>query len=236
VIFPSPTEVDGEQPLRAGFLLPRDVIVAPARAFRSIAATREWLPAFLIVMCFGFASAALLAPAVSNEAVEAAKADPSALLSAGDLSDVGRYALANVVVAVTLYPAFGWLFTAMTLVLIARFRGGPATFSTYFSLAANAGVPAAIGQLLQGVAVRLHDPSSFHTAAALALALPDNLAVLVPHGTEREISFLGSFDVFTLWSLVLIGYGFSHIAHVRLTAALGISFGTALAFVFLLGI
>ncbi|MFY9781736.1 MAG: YIP1 family protein [Candidatus Baltobacteraceae bacterium] len=236
VIFPSPTEVEGEQPLRAGFLLPRDMLFAPARAFGLVAATREWLPALLIVVCIGFASVALVAPAFSNVAVETAKADRTALLSARDLADVGRTALALLVVQTTLYPALGWLFTAATLTMIARFRGAPSTFSTFFSLAANAGVAAALGELMQGLAVRLHPPSSYHTWAQIALALPLNLAIFAPHGTDREIAFLSSFDLFTAWSLVLIAYGFAQLARVRLTTALSISFGIALALVILVGL
>jgi hypothetical protein len=236
VIFPSPTEVEGEQPLRAGFRLPRDMIVAPARAYRAVAATREWLPALLIVVSIGFASVALAAPAISNVAVETAKQDRTALLSARDLADVGRTALAFLVVQTTLYPAFGWLFTASTLAVIARFRGVPASFSTFFSLAANAGVVASFGSLLQGLALRLHDPGTYHTWAQIALALPLNLAVFTPHGTDREIAFLENFDLFTAWSLVLVAYGFSEIAHVRPIVALSISFGIALALVILVGL
>ncbi len=212
------------------------MLIAPERAFRLVAATREWLPAFLIVVCLGFASVALLAPAFANVAVLSAKQDPTAMLSARDLPDVGRTALALLVVQATLFPVFVWLFTASTLAVIARFRGVPATFATFFSLAANAGVATAIGSLLQGMAIRLHDPNSYRSLGDIARALPLNLAIFAPHGTDREINFLSNFDVFTVWSLVLIGYGISQLAKMRLIPSLSLSFGIALTLIVLLGI
>ncbi len=236
MIFPSPSEVEGEQPQRAGFALPRDMLFAPARAFRSVVATREWLPAFLIVVSIGFASVALMAPAISNVAVEAVKHDRTALASARDLADVRQTALALLVVQATLFPVFMWAFTASILIMIARFRGAAASFATFFSLAANAGVATSIGVLLTGLAVRLHDPNSYHTWGQLALALPLNLAVFRPHGADRELAFLSNFDIFMIWTLVLIGYGFAQISHLRLIPALSISFGIGLALVILVGL
>ena len=128
----------------------------------------------------------------------------------------------------TLFEPVAWLITALVLTTFARIRGTATSFSVQFSLAANAGIPAALGSVLQGLAVRLHDPSSYHTIAQLALALPLNLAVLAPHGTDREIAFLSTFDVFTVWSLILIGYGFAALARVRLVTALSLSFAVAL--------
>jgi hypothetical protein len=235
VISPTPRDTGGAQSARAGMLLPRDILFAPTRAFRLIAETREWLPAFLIVVALGFAAVALIAPALSHVTLELAKRDPS--VSPRDYDAIARGQLIALTVQQTLFEPVAWSITALVLTTFARLRGMTASFSTVFSLAANAWIPAALGSVFQGLAVRLHDPSSYHTIAQLALALPLNLAVLAPHGTDREIAFLSTFDVFTAWSLVLTGYGFAALAGVRLVTALTLSFTIALglALIFELG-
>jgi hypothetical protein len=231
---PTPRDAGRAHPPRAGLLLPKDMLFAPARAFRLIGETREWLPAFLIVAALGFVAVMLIAPALSNVAIELAKRDPS--LSRRDYHDLAHGELIALTAQQTIFEPIAWLITALVLATFARIRGTVTPFSILFSLAANAGIPAALGSVFQGLAVRLHDPSSYHTTAQLALALPLNLAVLAPHGTDREIAFLSSFDVFTAWSLVLVGYGFAALAGVRLVTALALSFAVALGLTLILEI
>jgi pimeloyl-ACP methyl ester carboxylesterase len=64
----------------------------------------------------------------------------------------------------------------------------------------------------------------------LLLAAPISLASLRPHGSAREIAFLGYWDAFTLWSLLLLGYGFSAIAKMRHVPALLLALAIGLSF------
>ena len=54
--------------------------------------------------------------------------------------------------------------------------------------------------------------------------MPDNLALFAQPKNEREVLFLGQFDVFNLWTYLLLAYGILALVPVRLTTALGIAF------------
>jgi hypothetical protein len=206
--------------------LPRDTIVAPARAFAAIARTREWLPGGLIVAALAIGGVVLIEPAMTHVLT-------IQLQKTGKLTPVQLRAMpvtaAKVLVETQLVlQVLSWSLTAMVLTTIARFKGVQMTFGAFFALTVNATIPAEFGFLAQALAVRLHDPTAYHTFAQLELALPDNLAVFAPNGNDDQVGFLANFDIFTLWTLILIAYGFVALAGVRLVTALSVSFGTAL--------
>jgi hypothetical protein len=220
-------ETPPERPPRAGAALPLDVLIAPSRAFRAIEATREWLPAYLVVVALGMLELYLLTPALSKvlalqlHAGAPGAPAPQAIRQAMLVEGIWR----------VLGPLFAWGFVA-TLLAAATIglRNPSSTWTTFFSLAMNCALPAAIGGVVVALAVRFHSPATLRTASDLLLAAPISLASLRPNGSPREIAFLGYWDVFTLWSLLLLGYGFSAIAKMKHIPALLLALAIGLSF------
>jgi hypothetical protein len=220
---------------RAGFALPRDILIAPLRAFAAIKARPEWLPAAFVVLVLSVIGTILIAPALAhatNSAVAASRA-------AGDnvpVRDVDRAIkeeLATLLFGQTLEQLAVWGLTAMVLTTAARLRGQATSFSTYFALAVNCGIPTAVGFALQGSIIRLHNPASYANLNQLNTAFPLTLAVLDPHGSPSQVAFLSQFDVFFLWTGLLVAYGYMAISAEKPVRALFLAFGVQFALVLL---
>lgn len=194
-----------------------DIIIAPSRAYATIAAKRPVLLAALVVVALYIASNALMWPALKH-------------LSGVSDGEGATEALLQLALLV-----YSWSIIAS---IFANLAGGePAQYwtryRTYFSLAANAAIPSQLGGLAQGIAIRLHPPAYYHSVAQLANALPFSLAVFATPGNAREAAFLSSFDVTTIWSILLVAFGAHAIGKIKLTPALIVPCAVTLAIAFL---
>jgi hypothetical protein len=215
-------------PERAGLSLLADILVAPARAYATIAATRAWLPAFIVVMTLTVVGALLLAPALEHLIT----IDPTlAGSSPADIKTMTGHAVADFLQSQVIGILVLWLWTAAVMTTLAR--TGPRTFGLYFALAANTALPAALGNFIFALVISLHDPHAYANLSQLNRAVPDNLAVFEPHDKDRAVGFLASFDLFTLWSTLLLAFGVRAIGNVRLLWALIAAFSLWLAYVLL---
>ncbi len=216
---PSVPEDPAQRRPRLRFSIVRDIIIAPRRAYEEILASRSWSVTYLVVVLSGLVYLFSTAAAVKHLASLA----PGGPRSAPAASAAQAYA-ANVALYDFLQPLLIWGLTAMTFTTVARFKSRAIPFGAFFALAAAASVPSALGELVDALGVRLHDPQSYATVKALVTAVPDNFALLAAPGNEREVVFLSSFGLFDVWSTVLLAYGFVLFAGVRLTTALALSF------------
>ena len=228
--LPLPTTTSEPVP-RAGLSLPRDIIINPAAAFAKIAATREWLAAAAVIALLSVATSFLIAPALIHVAAvtppppgEAVPHTPAAIAAAQ------RGLMSELALREIMTPLLIALLTASALTTVARFKAQATSYVTYVALAANCMIPAAIGDLASGLAIRAHDPASFANLHALVVALPTNLAVFANPANDAEVSFLSHFDIFGVWSSLLLAYGFAALTPVKFATALVLAFG--LAFVF----
>jgi Yip1 domain len=223
----APSPPQPERPVRAGFSLPLDVVVAPGRAYLKIARTGEWLPAIVVVIALGLATAALALPAIVHIETLAA---PGPRPTQAQLQAIRSEVMLELGYQAVFVPVLVAALTATTLTVAARFKDPQAPYIRYFSLAANCLVPTALGGLLHMIPVALRGPAMYPTWRALLLAVPDSLAVFASPGNERELEFLSRFDIFSAWAAVLIAFGFAAFSGVRFVWALVIAF--ALDFIF----
>lgn len=220
-----PSQTD--EPVRhAGFALPRDIVINPKRAFATIAATNQWIPGYAIVVVGGLVTSALISPALLHIAAitppppgEIAPRTPAAIQSAQRLF-VASYAFGQIAISLLLI-----LLTASALTTVARFKNQTRPYVAYVALAANCMIPSVIGGLVMAIGIRAHDPSSFANLHALLVAVPTNLAVFANPGNDREVAFLSRFDLFDVWSYVLLAYGFAALTPVKFITALSLAFG-----------
>jgi len=222
-------EDPAERRPRVRFSIVRDIVIAPRRAYASILESRSWLGAYLVVVVAELVYLFATAPAVKHLA---ALAPAAAHPSAAQAGNASRAYVANVALYDFVQPLLIWGLIAMTFTAVARFKSQPVPFGSFFALAAATSVPAALGELVDALAARLHAPGSYQNIKALVTAVPDNFALLASPANEREVVFLSSFGLFDIWSTVLLAYGFVTFARVRLTTALALSFFLDVIFAF----
>lgn len=219
------TATDAPRRRFAAWSIPRDIIIAPARAYASLAAKPAWLPAYAIILVSVLISVALIAPAFVH-LIATVYPNAGVAHTPAARADANRSLLVQVALQQSVIVPFVTIgLTATTLTVVARLKGRPTTYAAYFALMANCLVPTAIGTLVSALGVRLHDPASFHDWRAVAIAVPDNLALFANAKNEREVLFLRHFDIFNLWSYLLLAFGIVALTTVRLTTALALAFG-----------
>jgi hypothetical protein len=211
--------VERRQPLRFSIL--RDILIAPARAFADILATRSWLPAYFVYLIAGFVYLASIAPAITHLASMLAGATHKTPAQA---ADAARAYVAQAALYNSIQPLLIWGLTAMTFTAVARFKKQATPFGAFFALAAAASVPSALGGIIDALGTRLHPPTSYQSIKALLTAVPDNLAMLASAANDHEVSFLANFGVFDLWSTMLLAYGLVAFTGAKITTALALSF------------
>jgi hypothetical protein len=198
----------------------------PVRAYALISETRQWLPAYAVLVVLGLLELQLAAPAYGH--LVALQSQPP--VAGAQLRQALTTWFELRAVGVIVVPLIVWALVAMLLAALAiATRREQTSFSAYFALCMNCALPAEVGALLYAAATRLHPASFFHTANDLATVLPLSLAAFRPHGTLPEIAFLSYWDAFTLWSLVLLGLGYAVIAKTGLVPALLLVLGIHLS-------
>jgi hypothetical protein len=221
----SSPDTETERPSRAGFALPRDIIINPKRAFDLIAARPEWLPAYGVVVVILLAALALQVPALLHIFKVADLGVPAPVSPQQDREYVGDWAIEQVIL-----PLFVIGLAASALTVGARLKAKNTTFSLFASLTANCLIPYALGEFASGLAIRAHDPAGFHDLRSLLTALPDNLAVFADPKNSRESDFLSRFNIFEVWSFTLLAFGYARFAGVSLLTALFVTFALNFAF------
>ncbi len=211
---------------RAGFSLPRDIVINPMRAFSKIAATHEWLPASVVIVVLSILTALLIAPAVLHvAAVTPPPAGDVVPHTQAALATARRSLVSELALREIMTPLLVVLLTASALTTVARFKAQATSYVTFVALAANCMIPAALGDLASGLAIRLHAPASYANLHALIIAFPTSLAIFANAANDAEVSFLSRFDLFSVWSSILLAFGFTTLTPVKFTTALALAFG-----------
>lgn len=218
---------------RYGLSVVRDIVIAPSVAFEKIAASREWVPAYGVIVVASVAATLLYGPALLHIAAVTPPPPGEAAITTANVDSARQRLMASYALDQAIMPLAYMLLTASALTTVARFKRLTVPYVLFLSLAANCMVPSVIGGLLSGLLVRLHDPASFHDLRALLVATPTNLAVFSTPGNNREIAFLAHFDIFEVWGYVLLAFGFVKLVPVSFTTALVVAFGLDLLFALL---
>ncbi len=213
----------------------RDIVIRPARAYDEIVASPAWLAAFAFVLACGFFDLWASAPAILHVLHAGAKSHPGMAYAGASSSAVRKDFLANSALFQVLQPLVAWSLTAVVARTVALFKRVTVPYSAFFSLAAVCAVPSALGALVDGIGVALRSPASYANLKALAVSVPDNLAIFASSGNDREVVFFSSFGLFDLWSTLLLAYGLVAFAKLRLTTGLGIAFGLDIVIALLFG-
>ena len=226
---------------RSGLANVVDIIIAPNAAFERIRQVPVWGWAFLVASLLGIAGSLLAGPAI----VHAMEIGMPAQLAASDQisklpPDQQQKQIAMIMNVAKTFAKFYWIVIPFAILLIGLIQAlimlianaatrGDGTFKKYYALSVTvAVVGTGLGSLVLGAITTLRGASSFETTASVNSALP-SLAMLAPGVKGALGGFLGSLNVFYLWSTALLALGMSRVGRIPR----GVAWATAIVMLLL---
>jgi hypothetical protein len=209
-----------------------DMCLAPRSACMRLRATPSWVWAFGIAAGLTMIATFAISPIVS----QALDAELSVKLAASPQiaqlpADARARAIAQqiaLVQGVTRYSfvfvpfglAFASALQALIMLVANAITKGDGTFGKLWALAVNAAiVGSGLASLVLMAIALIRGPDGFHSSSEISRALP-GLGMLVPGAPPPAQAFLGVFNVFSIWNMVLLAIGMTIVARVPRGAAI----------------
>ncbi|HEY0140610.1 MAG TPA: Yip1 family protein [Thermoanaerobaculia bacterium] len=203
-----------EPPATNSFARLAGALFAPAKTFAEIARRPDILVPLIVIVLIGYVSTFLIIPKMDwsaiheQQAEQVKKRNPN--VTDADMERMSRFAEATGKVMGWISPLLMLLWyvvVAGVMLLAFRLMGGEGNFKQAFSATLYAWLPLVILSIVMTIVVTLK--GSFDPTQAATL-VKSNPAFLVDQKTQPVLfSLLSSFDVFTIWTLVLLTFGFS---------------------------
>jgi hypothetical protein len=193
------------------------VLFAPAEAFQEIARRPDILAPLLLIVALGYVSTLLIVPRFDKESFAAEQASEILQKKPGtataDAERMGRVVAASTKVGLWFAPLLTLILCAVMAALFLfafRLMAGEGTYTQAFSVMLYAWLPFAIGGIITGIVVMARGSFSPMEAATLVKSNP---AFLVDVKEQPALfALLSSLDVFSIWMLVLLVFGFSAVS------------------------
>jgi hypothetical protein len=193
------------------------VLFAPAETFASIARRPDIVGPLLVIIILGYLNTLMIAPKFDFEALASAqreemlKRDPN--MGEEQLTQMSKMAAGVSKVMLWTLPALlvlWYLLLAGVLLLVFRLFGGEGTFKQALSVSLYAQIPLVILGIITAIVVMARGSFDPITAATLVKSNP---AFLADMKTQPVLFTLYSMlDIFTVWTVVLLAFGFSEVA------------------------
>jgi hypothetical protein len=190
------------------------VLFAPGETFADVVRKPGLLAPMIVLLVLYFVSAALVVPRIDWSSANAMQADAmkarNPKFSDADIERMQRYGNIGKAVVGWMSPVFwigGFAIVAGVLFLVFRLFGGEGTFSQGFAVTMYAWIPVASFRLIRGVVILARGSID---AMSLDTVVRSNLAFLSDF-KEHPAAFalLGSLDLFTIWTCILLVIGFA---------------------------
>jgi hypothetical protein len=190
------------------------VLFAPAETFQSIARRPNVLMPLIVVLVISLVSTAVVIPRMDFEALTAEQAQTmrkqNPNMSESDIERMERITTASAKVFGWISPVFmllWYLLVAGALLLGVRLMGGEGDFKQAFSATLYAWAPLILFGIISAIVVLARGSFDPTTAAGM---VKSNLGFLADNKDQPVLySLLSAFDVFTIWTIVLLVFGFS---------------------------
>jgi hypothetical protein len=193
------------------------VLFAPAETFLDIARKPNILGPLLIIVLLGYVSTFFIVQRMDWSAVTEAQMDAikkqNPNMSQEDMDRVTRMTSAIGKVVGWISPLMGvvwYVILAGVLLLAHRMMGGEGNFQQAFSVTLYAWMPLLINGIILTIVIIARgsvDPTQ------MATVLKSNPAFLVDMKEQAVLfSLLSTFDIFTIWTIVLLIIGFAAVA------------------------
>ena len=192
------------------------VLFSPDETFASIARRPDWLVPLLLFVLLAVAAGVAVAQHVDFATTMREQIEERAQgkLTSDQIDQQVRISAAVAKVVAYCAPVFSiviFVIVAAVMMLVYRMIGGEGGFRQYWSVTLYAWVPRTIQGII--MTIILFGRSAPATAADLPTLVRSNLAFLVDaHDHKVLFALLSSFDLFAIWSLVLMAIGFAYVS------------------------
>jgi len=234
-VLPEAPELPARKSLSARFL---GVFISPGETFADIARRPDFLAPLILLMLTTIAVSETLLRRIGMERLVRMQIEHSSRASSMTPAQMQQAVEQGVRIA-TILAHVGFVFLPVVLLIIAAIClavtnaifGGKITFRTAFSVACYADLVSVLASLIAIVMIIFGDVEHFNPQNPV----PTNPGFFLnPAETPRALlSLAGSFDIFSLWIIVLLGIGLSEAAglKVKTTSVTLTLFGLWLAWV-----
>jgi hypothetical protein len=216
---------------RSGLATAVDIIVSPSTAFANLRDVPTWGWAFLIATVLGIIGSVISGPAIGHALATSLPAQLAADPGIAKLPPEQQQTMINNMVTYsTIFARFSFVFIPIAILLGALIQGvimlvanaaghGDGSFKKYFALSVNVSVVGVgLSSLVIAVIVLVRGVNSFETPTAIQAAIP-SLALLAPGVHGPLAGFLGSMNIFALWSIALLALGMTGVGRIPRVAA-----------------
>lgn len=211
------TAIDTTQPAPAGknsFERLAGALIAPAETFADVARRPDILVPLLLFIAIGYVTMFVAFPHLDFDAAFAQQAEivkkQNPNMSDADIERMGGFTKAIMKVTQFIGPliaAAWWAILALILFGAFRLMGGSLGYKQAFSATLYAWVPLTLFSIISTIVIVMRgnvDPTH------MATIVKSNPAFLVDMQEQPVLySLLASFDVFTIWTIVLLVIGFA---------------------------
>ncbi|HEX6160567.1 MAG TPA: Yip1 family protein [Thermoanaerobaculia bacterium] len=209
-----PPVLPPEPPPTNSFSRIAGVLFAPAKTFAEIARRPDFAIPLILIILIGYISVVVMLPRTDYTSIleqqtkQARKQNPN--LSEADLARSTKFIVGIAKVGAWVSPilmVIGYLIMAGLLLVAFRLMGGEGNYKQAFSTTLYAWLPQVILTLVATIVVALRGTFDPEQAATLVRSNPAFLVDLKEH--PLLFTLLASFDVFTIWTVVLLTLGFA---------------------------
>ena len=219
-VEPSSAAPVAAPPSKNSFQRIAGVLFAPADTFRDIARRPDILVPLVLIVLVSYLGTFVVMPKMDWDAVTAQQAEqvkkqnPNA--SDADIARMGKFAKAIGTTMGYVMPVLliGW-YAIMAGVLLLAFRlmGGEGTFKQAFSTTLYSWMPMVVAGIVGVIVVALR-PGLLDPTTMVTLVKSNPAFLVDPKEQTVLFSLLASFDIFTIWMIVLLSIGFATLAKV----------------------
>jgi len=225
---PAPTPAATPAPLSEGARI-INTFIAPSKTFTDLRRSAMWWAPWILISIFSIAFMVTISKQVGfeqitrNQIAHSARADQFDKLPADQQARQVQFSVTILKVIAFANPAVVLLFSLIvTVILWATFKvgfGADTTFGQAFAIGMYAGLPGIIGAILGIVSLFAGvNPEGFDINNPVAT----NVAYFLdPETTGKFVrGMASSLDVFVIWTIVLIGVGYSCTSKVKRSTAI----------------
>jgi hypothetical protein len=224
---PAPGPAPAAEPKPSPFARMIGVLFSPDETFASIARKPDWVVPLIVLMVISLVSGLILSPRVdwAAPAREAMEQNPNA--SPEQVEQAERIATGMGKVLAFAAPA---LYIIMLLIvagiclLAFRLMGGEGTFKQAWAASIYSQMPNVIKSIVTVIILLARGGDAGQLSPLqLPTLLRSNLAFLFdPKTNPVAFALAANFDIFSIWVLVLLIFGFAHLARVSKTKSAAI--------------
>lgn len=206
------------------------VLVAPGETFRSVAERPTWLPPLLLLVLLGAGAGLALQMKIDPEEMvrgqmEMVKIDvPQEQVDKMVEDAESRSTGAMVGMAAVGLVIQGAFYAALAGLFLAGYKmfGSDVDYRGSLAATLHGFMPVAVSSLINLPIVLSRESITFEEVRSGGV-LVSSLQALAPEDASAVTEvLLGSFDLFTIWTIVLLTIGFKHVAKVSTAVASGV--------------